>query len=345
MPNQLFVRLWNTIATRQDAEVRENFFSECLAGVLNADERFARSFAREINGGKDRIAGTSISRSTVRVAPQFSCLSKGRRCFVDLRLDIGARVSIGIETKLDASEGVHSSGDKQLAKYLAIPSLTHVAYITSYEVGVEQRVLAARQRYLRPKGRQHFLWSDIYPLVLEASKRRTAPHMGQALVGLFHARHLEPTHPDLPNLETPEGRAEFRNLWGATTRMLKRDFYGQVAPPRINATMYSWNNDSKGAWKMALEPALYPGLLRIWLYMENRKTRDRAITSLRRFLMTERGALRGATAEPRVGLGNAKAGISVFLPFRSIFPRKSSALSKEKRLATVVRRVLSHLDG
>jgi hypothetical protein len=342
-PSQLFVRLWNTAAKRQDAEVRENFFSECVAGVLNADPRLAKAVAHEINGRRDRIQGTSILHSRIRATPQFSCSSKGRRCYVDLRIDVGDRVSIGIETKLDAPEGTHSSGDRQLFKYLGIRSLTHFAYLTGYSVEIEKKVLRAK-RYLRPgRGREHFLWSDLYPLVAAAAKRRTAPQLAQALLELFHARHLEPAHPDLPDLGTPEGRAEFRKLWKTTNATLQK-YYTDVAEPRVNATMYAWTPDYRRAWKIGLEPAIYPGLLRIWLYMANGVTRDKAITKLRRLFKEQRGAFRGATAEARVGRGYAKAGISVYLPYRSIFPRSSSEASKQKRLASVVGAVVSTVN-
>jgi hypothetical protein len=342
-PSKLFVRLWNTAAKRQDAEVRENFFSECVAGVLNADLRLARAVAYEINGRRDRIGGTSIRQSAIRVTPQFSCLSKGRRCYVDLRIDVGDSVSIGIETKLDAPEGTHPSGDRQLFKYLGIKSLTHFAYLTGYAVEIESKVLRAK-RYLHPgQGREHFLWSDIYPLVAAAAKRRTAPQLAQALLELFHARHLEPAHPDLPDLGTPEGRLEFRDLWKTTSATLG-GYYSDVADPRVNATMYGWNADGRNAWKIGLQPAIYPGLLRIWLFMANAAVRDRAVTKLRKEFKERRGAFRGATAEPRVGLGEAKAGISVFLPYRSIFPRNSSDASKQKRLASVVGTVVSSVN-
>lgn len=340
-PSTLFVRLWNSVASRQDAEVRENFFSECVSGVLNADAALTKAFVRSLNQGRDRIAGTSISRAPVRVIPQYTCDSNGRRCFVDLRIDVGSNLRIGVETKLDAPEGSHSSGDRQLVKYLGIRSLTHIAFVTANASKVEKKVLRSKKRYLRPPGkRQHFLWSDFYPSIRAAAQRRTAPHLAQALLELFHARHLEPAHPDLPDFGTPEGRAQFRPLWGATrVALLKK--YEHVARPKITGTMMSWNTHGRGAWKMELSPALYPGVLRIWLYMENRKSRDKTVQNLVRLFESRGGPFRGATAEPRQGKGYSSWGINVFIPYRSIFPRRSSDQSKQKRLALVVKSVVS----
>lgn len=342
-PSRLFVRLWNTVAKREDAHIRENFFSECVAGVLNADLELARAFARTLNRGRDRIGGTSISRSDVRVIPQFFCLSQARRCYVDLRLEIGKQ-AIGIEVKLDAPEGSLPSGDRQIEKYLQIRQLTHVAYITGYHTDVEPSVKRRRTRYLKPLDRDHFLWSDIYPIVLAASRRRTAPQLHQALLELFHARHLEPSHPELPDLSTVEGRREFRSFWLLTRKRLGRR-YDVVAPTRINATTYAWSYDNSNAWKIALEPAFNPGLLKIWLYMRSRSAQDESLRNLRSLFNKDVRALRGATAERRVGTGIAKAGIAVWLPYRFIFPRTSSLGSKQERLAEVIDRIVVAVNG
>lgn len=342
--NLLFVRLWNTVARREDAAIRENFFSECVAGALNADLSLARDFARVLNGGRDRIGRTSIARADVKVTSQFSCTSRQRQCYVDMRVDVGDEVSIGVEVKLDAPEGALLSGDRQLKKYLQIPRLTHVAYITGYNTSVEPSVLKSRLRYLKPHGRDHFLWSDFYPLIAHAAKRRIAPELHAPLLALFHARHLEPAHPDLPDLSIPEGRAAFRPLWSRTRQALA-SFYSDVKEPRINATMYAWKNDYIGAWKVALEPAVNPGLLRIWLYMENAKVRNEAVQQLRGMFAAVGGPFRGASVEPRVGAGIAKAGISIWLPYRSVFSRRSSWVSKEARLAQVVTKVIATVNG
>jgi hypothetical protein len=341
-PSQLFVRLWNTVATREEAQVRENFFSECVAGVLNADPLVARDFAARLNGGRDRIQGTSISRADIRVIPQYSCRSRGRQCYVDLRLEIG-RVAIGVEVKLDAPEGVLPSGDRQIDKYLQIKNLTHVAYVTGYHTVVQNSVLQRRARYLRPRNRDHFLWSDFYSLFLAASKRRTAPQLHQALIELFHARHLEPSHPELPDLSTVEGRSGFRPFWKLTRRKLARR-YDIVAPTRINATTYAWSYDYSNAWKIAIEPAFNPGLLRVWLYMQTRPARDEGVKKLRR-LFGDDPMFFGATVEPRTGSGVAKAGISVWIPYRTMFPRRSSDQTKQIRAAEIIDRIIVTVNG
>lgn len=340
--SKVFLRLWSAVKSRSDAKVGENFLSECVGGVLNADLAFARAFVRRLNRNRDRLSGVSLSRSSIRAVPQFSCKSRGRQCFVDLRIDVGERIKIGVEVKLEAPEGVHHSGDRQLSKYLAIPGLTHIAFITDYAAPVEPKVINARSRYLTPsKKRQHFVWSDFYPDVLASARRRTAPYLAQSLLELFHERHLEPVHPDLPDLTTVEGRSAFRPLWDDARKVLQRT-YEHVAPARINATMYSWNNDlSGGAWKIALEPAAFPGLLRIWLYMENRKVQIRAGKALDDMFRASRGAFRGASLELRKG--DTSPGISVFVPYRALFKRRSSVASKRRRLASAVRTILSEI--
>lgn len=336
--HQLFVRLWNTVAKREDAAVKENFFSECFAGALNADPNLARAVAKALNRGRDLIGGTSISRSIVRAEPQFSCKSGGLQCFVDIRLHIGDRVRIGMEVKLDAPEGSLPSGDRQLRKYLNIRSLTHVACVTGYNTTVDPQVLRSA-RYLRPSGRQHFLWSDFYGLITQAAARRGTPHLHKELLQLFHSRRLEPMHPDLPDLSTEEGREKFRPLWRATESALRK-FYPRVSIPRSNAVLYAFDPDDSTAWKIGLTPALNPGVLQLWLYMETRKSRDAALVSIRRMVGTQSGVWRGASVESRDGKGRSPHCLALWLPYRSLFQRRSSTSSKQRRLAHVVTMVV-----
>ena len=336
--SQLFVRLWNTVASREDAAVRENFFTECVAGVIASDQVFARDIARLLNGGQDVIGRTSISRARVTVTPQYPCLSHGRQCFIDLLVRIGDKVMVGVEVKLDAPEGALPSGDRQLRKYVEVRELTHVAYVTGYHTSVEPRVLASK-RYLHHR-RGHFLWSDFYSLIAKASKRRSAPQLHLALLKLFHSRHFEPMHPDLPDLATPQGRESFRALW-TTTRKALSAHYPWVGTPRSTGELYTYDGESESAWKIGFDPARNPGLLRIWIYMATKRAREDGVEALERVFDEYPRMFQGAIAERRDGKGHSKFCISVWIPFRSLFPRRSSTASKEKRLALAAVRIVT----
>jgi hypothetical protein len=226
--SELFVRLFRV------ADAKENFFTECLAATLDEDTYLARCLLTFLCG--EEVDGVAVAGSALDIDTQVSYPGTGS-C-VDMVFRLGGQKSVGIEHKLFSPEGRDSSGEKaQLEKYLNLPILDRLAFITAYDASVKATVLAS-PRYLRPQSRQHFMWSDLYETVEASTRRPSARVLNRALLGLFSHLGFEPPPADIGDLSDPDlavGRSNRRNfakLWGSTRQMLDARGYQVLQPTR-----------------------------------------------------------------------------------------------------------------
>ena len=229
----------------------EDRFTAAWGYVLHRESRLAQAVAdillestpaSTING----LAGTSpnLAGRVVGVVDHPPCNSIKKP---DFRIDFEG-FNILVEHKLDAF--LH---ENQLQDYLAIEENkeTYLAFIAPSTQHVPLDVLA-HPRYLKPKGRTHFRWSDFYPAVKDHPgwlAREFAEFMAHLGMAPFTLKGPE----DLFDTTAPKA-VEFDKALGAAVReVFMRDNPGcitkgtpsglgrEVRKPRSNISLiYAW---------------------------------------------------------------------------------------------------------
>ncbi len=99
---------------------REDFLTECVAAVLQADRRAATDYWRVLSA---QLPSSKLPRVVSSVRTQ--CRMGGGTARCDLVIEAG-RVRLAVEHKIDAIQG-----RDQLSRYLALPrnEVTHVALV------------------------------------------------------------------------------------------------------------------------------------------------------------------------------------------------------------------------
>ena len=323
----LFTGLLRWSDNKEALTVRENFFTAALIGVLNEDQIFARAFVQRLCGERKRFGPHSIAHSKISLQPRIartaSVNGQQLRCYPDLTLVIdsgaGRPKRLQVEVKLGAPEGKRLGGPSQLAKYLALGSKDHLAYIRGYPQRVENSVLQHRL-YRRPANRrEHFLWSDFFPLVEEGSRRLRTGALHRGLLGLMKAQGFAPLDTRLPDLYGPHSKkAEriFQPLWNSLHGVLTAEGSKWVCnPPKANAVMWveSWDY----GLKLEFNPARIPGALRIWVSVNTGSQRKRVQQSLLDRLPGKLAASWPGIAIHDPGKSTYPA-VNISIPFRSV---------------------------
>jgi hypothetical protein len=328
---RLFVNLLRRTPDHDDVTVRENFLTEAIAGLLAEDRVFARDFtALLFSGGsrrrpRSRLVGIATQRSHYGSATE-------PRSQIDLQLEF-ANFTVAVEVKIGAPEGKTSNGRRQLESHCRLKTVDAVTMISGYLQGGDFGSLGTK--YLVPaNGRGYFLWADVYPLLLAGAKRRGAPALHRAALGLFEYLNFEPHHKSVGDLNDPDAearhanRARFRAYWAETYSML--DSLGaNPSPPRSSCEMLTYNLDRR-AWKIWLDPRHVPGSLRVWFNLHRKSDVPRVISDLRRAAKSTRVIV----FAPKESTWPA---VDLRIPFQVLFPRKAAEGSRGQRIARVLR--------
>jgi hypothetical protein len=268
--SDLFVRL---LKFTRLIEAKEDVFTECLASTLKEDEELAKDFVELICGRKEmegiKIQACAISTMTQRSYPgelaPGSCL--------DMVFSIGhdgSTFMIGVENKLGSPQG-----PGQLLKYLKLPELSGVGYITPDHQKIEEKV-SHHPRYLKPSavGRDHFMWTDFYRLVEKSSQRSSSKGFSGALLTLFKDRGFEPPISEIGDLQDSEpeirdkNRKNFAKFWELTRSRLKDRGWSSFEPGTI-AELYVRQGESRVVSMMWLDPMWRAGSIRVRLSFAN----------------------------------------------------------------------------
>jgi hypothetical protein len=290
----IFVSQLRALPDHETREVRENFLTACFAGALASSIALRRrTVARFV--GAATWKGHRLSAAAILVGAQIrhdrSRQGDERTSIIDLVLEVNGRHRIGVEVKLAAPEGVDPDGRRQLERYLALPELDAVVYLTRDETGVPPSVLAAastRGRYLVPRGtggrmlRQHFLWADVYADVDELSRGRHASPVVIALKNLLEYLQVQPVHPLIGDLgggqtitEVPPVVRKNRERLQEAMRVVRDElgdgWLSTPDGPRNNGTLYTWREDeaAPGLNRLRATFGHTPGLMRISVEAEN----------------------------------------------------------------------------
>ena len=328
----LFTGLLRWSDNKEALIVRENFFTAALLGVLNEDRIFARAFVKRLCGERKRFGPHSIAHSEISLEPRKARTAslKGEqfRCYPDITLVVssssGRPKRLQVEVKLGAPEGKKAGSPSQLAKYLAFGSRDNLGYIRGYPQPVE-RVVLTNPLYLRPKNRrEHFLWSDFFPLVEEGSKRLRTGALHRGLLGLMKAQGFAPLDDRLPDLYGAHAERErliFQPLWNSLHAALNAKGSKWVClPPKTNATMWASSLDGL---KLEFNPTRVPGALRIWVSVKS-GSRQRAL----QHALLERLPGKLGTTWPGIAIHDpgksTYPAVNITIPFRSVLGRASS---------------------
>ena len=323
----LFTGLLRWSDNKEALTVRENFFTAALLGVLNEDQIFARAFVTSLCAGRKRFGPHSIAHSEISLEPRIARTAtfngQQLRCYPDITLVVKSRSGrpkrLQVEVKLGAPEGKKVGGPSQLAKYLELGSKDHLAYVRGYPQSVEKSVLRNRL-YRRPKNlREHFLWSDFFPLVEEGSSRLRTGALHRGLLGLMKAQGFAPLDDRLPDLYGTHSRmAEltFQPFWNSLHNVLNgRDSKWVCLPPKTNAVM--WAESWDYGLKLEFNPTRVPGALRIWVSV-NTGSRKRSVQqSLLDSLPNKLAATWPGIAIHDPGKSTYPA-VNISIPFRSV---------------------------
>jgi hypothetical protein len=283
----IFISQLRALPDHEKHAVRENFLTACFVAALAASPALRRRTVVRLVGGatwkRHRLSASSILVGA-QVRHERPRQGGERTSIIDLVFEVNGRHRIGVEVKLGAPEGVDSDGRKQLERYLALPELDAVAYLTRDETGVPPTVLAAasrRGRYLVPRGasgqmlRQHFLWGDVYGDVEVLTRGRNASPVVIALEKLLADLGVQPVHPLIGDLgggqtivEVPaavrENRIRLQEAMLGVRDNLGNGWETTENGPRTNGTLYLWREDdaAPGLYRVRVSFGHTPGLMR-----------------------------------------------------------------------------------
>lgn len=164
MNQEFFWKLFKCSAAKEDV------FTECFAETLRQDSSFAMDFITLLlSSNRTELSPSPINEIQTQVSYPGA--------IPDIVLVTDGGCSIFIENKMDSPEG-----KDQLKRYLEIPDLSALAFITrtSRKGQVSKNVLDD-PKYLMPDDRDHFVWSDFHEIV----QRRSSEHGVSPLVPAF----------------------------------------------------------------------------------------------------------------------------------------------------------------
>ncbi len=254
--SDLFVRLMKYTGEKED------FFTECLAAALREDAQLSRAFVCELCG--DQVDGIPIPTTNIDLKTQERFPDTQSR--IDMVFRLGGELTLGVENKLWAAEGVSPRGERQLERYLRVKEVDRLAFITGYDAKVTKKTLR-HPKYLRPRnGRDHFLWSDVYRVVEAAGTSL----VNRATLGLLARLGFDPPAPLIGDLLHPEAatrkrnRGNFAKLWGVTRHRLKLQGWDEIGRGSI-AQLYIRKGKAKRLSRAWLDPIHHPNWLRVRL--------------------------------------------------------------------------------
>lgn len=336
-------RLFTQLHTysRRDADVVENFLTECFAAALTEDQVFAKAAVAQLVGGRS-IASVEIRSATVTAYTQVHI---ARGAILDVLVEVASpdrrRVArIALENKLEAGLGL-----RQLSKYLRQPMLDGVALVGRHVLPIPQVVLH-HHKYLRPRRRTHFLWPDLHPFIERRAKTPGAPALTRSLAGLYQFLRFEPPPKaigDLRHREDRPLRRSFARRWDETKAALAKLGWetgaGSIAQLYINRT-----RGSGRLWWVLADPLAPDHCLRVRLNFDS----ERTLKQVQRELQTSRFPFRRDTfikvRTVRRADDKAFPVLDLEVPLRTLFPPGTEKAGHGGHLARYVLGIIRRAD-
>ncbi len=202
------------LATRSLTDQREDHLTEFLCAALEHAPRFRAGYTDLVVAPLARKrAWGAVQIAAVRTQVDFADTG----CRPDLVLELSNGKVILCEHKLLAPQTLGSEEDPrpQLERYLDLPA-DGLAYVRSSWRPPGDAVLT-HDKYIRPAEREHFLWQDLFPLLVPGEHVIT-----DWLREGFEALNFTPPRPKVGALDLRGTRDQlddafnFAKLWGRT---------------------------------------------------------------------------------------------------------------------------------
>ena len=309
--------------SRRDADVLENYFTECFAAAISEDQFLARALIAGLVR-HSTFAGVSLAHASVAAYTQVHFGSAIPDVLIEIATPDRRRVvRLAIEAKLGAGLGAG-----QLAKYLNQPSISGVALVTRHLTPVPSEVYDHR-KYLRPSRRDHFFWTDFYPPLERRARSPRSPALTVALAGLFRHLRFQPPIKSIGELR-PRGderdrriRVAFATRWAETRKQLRA--MGWQSNPGSQAQVYVYRNGTAGRLSWALlDPMVPDHCLRVRFNFRS----DRTLKQVRHEFQTSRFFLRRQTRfrERTVSRAHGRETVlDIEVPLRELFSHSSES--------------------
>lgn len=236
-------------STRSLTESREDHLTEFFAAALAHVPSFRAAYADLV---LSRYA-TELSWPTpvierVETQPEFA----GTGCRPDLLLHLEGGRLIACEHKLEAPETPGAEDDRgQLERYLDLP-IDGVVYVRRAWLPPGEAVLS-NPKYVRPAEKEHFLWSDFFPL-LGPGQHLLIDWLREGFEWLGYT----PPDPNVGELTLrPEGDAEramldFAKLWNRVRTSSAR--MGWTVQNAAKIQVYLLNHKTSPVWQVLISP-------------------------------------------------------------------------------------------
>ncbi len=244
-------------STRSLTAAREDHLTEFFAAALEVSEPFRRAYADLVfrdSANTDSFAAAQIQNFTTQVS------FPGTTCCPDIILKLSDGRTIACEHKLDALEtmGPEKDSRSQLIRYLDLPIDGLIYVRTSWKPPASE--VLNHPKYIHPRGREHFLWRDFYP-ILTCDNHAVLNWLREG----FERLGFTPPHPSIGDLSgsdedlNRENRRNFAKLW-QRTRSIAHNLGWKVDTGSIIELYLSGNANSLDS-SIFISPAKYDRFL------------------------------------------------------------------------------------
>lgn len=268
-------------STRALTQAREDHLTEFFAAALTLNEGFRLAYSKLVLDAYANQCGWDRPRIT-SVETQISYVES--KCRPDMRITLDDGHIILCEHKLEAGETKRSESDApfQLRRYLCLP-VDGLVYVRSTWKPTAEDVLG-NPRYIKPDGKEHFLWRDFYPILASYQDQFT-----RWLREGFELLGFTPPHPTMGDLEDRDvkkrrkNRKNFAKMWN-DTKALAGDLGWKVGTGSI-VELYLSNNPRSLVEDVFISPAKFERFLfRVTPRMGNIDKALRSLENAAKFL-------------------------------------------------------------
>lgn len=237
--------------TRSLTSSKEDHLTEFLAALITMNEPFRLGFSALLLDEYASRKGWQSPRIK-QVETQISY--PGTNCCPDMRFTLEDGHILLCENKIEALETKGSSIDPrgQLLRYLDLPT-DGVAYIRATPSCDLDKEVAGHGRFVTRNG-HHFLWRDIYPLLLSIDDPLVAAvRRGFEVMGFLPPLPAVGTLSDFNAEIDKQNRAAFKELW-----QLAADYgrqRGWKADLNVNGELYFTPETSYPARQIFVSPS------------------------------------------------------------------------------------------
>lgn len=244
-------------STRALTAAREDHLTEFLAAAIENSGPFRTAYTECILGDFSKLSGRAMPMiQGVKTQASFP----GTTCCPDMLLTLSDGRKIACEHKLDALETMGPEKDPraQLRRYLDLP-IDGLLYVRTLWKPPSSEVIN-HPKYIRPKGREHFLWRDFFPLL----SCETHVILDWLRDG-FERLGFTPPHPSVGEMSGPDeeinlaNRKNFAKLW-QSTRSAAHSLGWKVTTGSIVELYLSNNSSSLASW-IFISPAKFDRFL------------------------------------------------------------------------------------